>query len=376
MTSLTPEQAAAKAMFKKHPVSIVTGGPGYGKTTLLGELLGKDVVLCGPTGAAAERLIKQTGEEAHVIDAILYNKELIKQFKNCKLIIDECSMVSIELAAKILHTLQPKKVLFIGDPNQLAPVNSVSILSTILGIPEIPRVTLTVNLRQESIHSALYVNLRDMKMSYEDLSFKVHRVNHMQIVDTVVALFKIEPSQIIALTNATCKILNEATTNQNAKLIGKGFRVGDSVQCKVNKYGQVKGKKKLLVANGSMGFMQANGSVDYNNGFVDKRTRDKYGNETWSTTFDHSRCITIYNSQGSEFASAVILVLDKIREDFDFSQLYTAISRARFKVHIVGVHQTIQKAFASTYQPEIDPLVTESFNDERIRLLHKTSSSH
>jgi exodeoxyribonuclease V alpha subunit len=160
---LSSEQQAAVVGISEKPFSILTGGPGCGKTTttrVLVKLLlamRKKVVLAAPTGRAAQRMSEVIGNEAKTIHRILEWAPDKNRFKRSEedplrvdfLIVDECSMLDISLAAALLKAVPTTaQVLFIGDPDQLPSVGAGNVLHDLLEVPAIPSFRLTKVFRQ------------------------------------------------------------------------------------------------------------------------------------------------------------------------------------------------------------------------------------
>ncbi|MGQ3685676.1 MAG: SF1B family DNA helicase RecD2 [Candidatus Loosdrechtia sp.] len=161
--SLSGEQQAAVAGISQKSFSILTGGPGCGKTTatrVLVKLLlamQKKVILAAPTGRAAQRMSEVIGSEARTIHRLLEWSPDKNRFKRSEenplpvdfLIVDECSMLDISLAAALLRAVpMTAQVLFIGDPDQLPSVGAGNVLHDLLKVPSIPCFLLTKIFRQ------------------------------------------------------------------------------------------------------------------------------------------------------------------------------------------------------------------------------------
>lgn len=159
--ALSEEQAEAVKGVVQHQFSILTGGPGCGKTTTtlvivrLLEAMHKNVLLAAPTGRAAQRMSEVIGREAKTIHRLLewkggqfqMNEE--SKLKTDFLIVDECSMLDISLTAALLKAVpNPCQVLFIGDPDQLPSVGAGNVLKDIISSEVIPCFRLTQVFRQ------------------------------------------------------------------------------------------------------------------------------------------------------------------------------------------------------------------------------------
>lgn len=295
----TPEQALAINRFFHHPVSVITGGPGSGKTTVVKflELPGKRHLICAPTGCAASRIHNATRREAHVISKIEYSAALIEEYKGCVLIVDEASMVGIGVCVRLFASLQPQKLVVIGDARQLTCIGENPLLNTLLQCGGVLPITcLTQNLRQRNAESGLAKTLRTLgtrewKGPVQDCSlrFKLYASDNEAIMAAAMDFDK--ATQMLAFSNDVCNQLNHATQNKQVP----------RVVCIENAYVD----SKLFVANGITGVMNSNGDVVYNNGAIDKKRR----NGSHSTRFKDARCITVHKAQGSEFSVKGIVVI-------------------------------------------------------------------
>lgn len=161
--NLSEEQRDSISGIVKSPFSVLTGGPGCGKTTTTRVLVSllvameKKVLLAAPTGRAAQRMAEVIGVEAKTLHRLLEWNPQINGFKknqkeplDCDfLIIDECSMLDISLAAAVMKALTPStQLLFIGDPDQLPAVGAGNVLADCLRSERVPRFRLTQIFRQ------------------------------------------------------------------------------------------------------------------------------------------------------------------------------------------------------------------------------------
>ncbi len=348
-------------------IGILTGGPGCGKTSLIKHLFliePEKTCLLASTGNAVDRLVHvidaDTGLSAQIctLARATSSPNLIEQFKNWSFIVDESSMVSIEDAFNVLQVLLPKKLLFVGDINQLPCVNAVSILTTLCQIEKIPRVHLTENLRQLHVHKALCKNLAMMgTMNFIPIADEDSFILH-EDTNPVKCALDIYSSlggnaQMIAFTKAECQRLIDATVDTSAPKLSapfRQFRIGDRVQCTRNHYQKKTGK--LQVANGTMGIITKRG-VEYDNGF-----QCKYG----ETYFTCSRCINVHQSQGNEFDVPGIIILSPWRAEEQLKIVYTAISRFKERVHIIYKNKReLANIFKGPFQHRVDHKIIDFF---------------
>lgn len=185
--ALSDEQADAAKRVVQHRFSILTGGPGCGKTTTtlvivrLLEAMNKNVVLAAPTGRATQRMSEVIGREAKTIHRLLewkggeFQKNEDTPLKADFLILDECSMLDISLTASLLKAVPENcQVLFIGDPDQLPSVGAGNVIKDIIASDVIPCFRLTKVFRQakESMIIKFAHEINKGKTPYIDSPFK------------------------------------------------------------------------------------------------------------------------------------------------------------------------------------------------------------
>lgn len=208
--NLSEEQKKAVKMVFKNKVSIITGGPGTGKTTIIKMLINlfkyekMDFALCAPTGRAAKRITETTGEEAKTLhrflelgkvdeDGVNLNYEVMR-IKQDVVIVDEMSMVDIILMNYLSKALQEKtRLILIGDSDQLPSVGPGSVLKDLIDSGEIPTQKLTQIYRQAAesqiITNAHKINMgnQEIDLNKKDGDFFFIRENNLlsQIVELI-----------------------------------------------------------------------------------------------------------------------------------------------------------------------------------------------
>jgi len=369
-------EAIEKAVSEK--MLVITGSPGTGKSTILNLIIkifekeNKRVLLGAPTGRASKRLSEATGREAKTIHRLLnYNPKLNKFLKNESnpvdaemVIIDEASMLDITLMKNLLSAIKPRTgIIFVGDIDQLPAVGPGNVLSDLIGSGVIPVIELKKIYRQESesliIHNAHKV--RDGQFPYigkpkNNDFFFIEKNTSEEAVSLILNLltkkipesFNYDPLreiQVLVPTNKGIVGVNNLNSrlqdvlNPNIKKVQKG-----SVQYRLNdKVIQLKNNYEKDIYNGDIGFingidMEAEEiSIDY-----DGRTVNYSFFELDEISLSYA--ITIHKSQGSEFKCVVIPILTSHYMLLQRNLLYTAITRARELVIIVGSKKAIGMA--------------------------------
>lgn len=357
----------------RHRLLIVTGGPGVGKTTILNTVLAivraKDirVVLAAPTGRAAKRMTESTGIEAKTLHRLLeyqgegqWGRNRSKPLSGDLFVLDECSMIDAPLMAHFLSALPPgAHLLIVGDADQLPSVGPGMVLGDMIGSGVVPCVRLTEIFRQAAdsriILSAHDINagrVPDLKPHKESDFFFLEHPDPEDLRQTLVELVRtrlparygFDPaSDIQVLTPMNRNTLGTQALNQalqgalnppnetkyEVDRFGITFRVGDKVIQTHNNYDKE-------VFNGDIGFITAidtdplklrvrfegDRSVDYEPGELDE--------------LQLAYALTIHKSQGSEFPCVVIPVSTQHYVLLERSLIYTAVTRARKLVVIVG----------------------------------------
>ena len=382
-------------------VTVITGGPGTGKTTTINTLLkyfemeGMDIELAAPTGRAAKRMSEATGYEARTIHRMLEfmgipgeNSDTSVQFQRNEsnpldadvIVIDEMSMVDIHLMYALLKAVPVgARLILVGDANQFPSVGPGNVLRDIIDSGSFHVVKLTRIFRQEEA-SDIVVNahrihageLIDADKRSRDFLF-VKRRDANSIINAAITLVKdklpsyvnAKPFDIQVMTpmrkgilgvenlNKILQVfLNPASSDKKEKTFPQGiFREGDKImQIKNNyqvewetrnKYG-IPVEKGSGVFNGDMGIIREINlfseemEVEFDEGRI-VRYAFKQADE-----LELAYAITVHKSQGSEYPAVVIPVLIGPRMLMNRNLIYTAVTRARSCVCIVGLPEAFQ----------------------------------
>lgn len=374
-------------------VLLITGGPGTGKTTILKgilSLLGQmqlKCVLAAPTGRAAKRLTEVTGEEASTIHRLLeagiepetgkmvFVRDESNPLKADAIIVDEMSMVDVLLMDSLLRAVPPgKRLIFVGDPDQLPPVGPGFPFGDALRSEAVPSVRLTEIFRQaqqsQIVMNAHRVNQGELPQfrNRDTDCFFLECKSEEEMNRTIVGLCATRlpknmgiPADQIQVLSPTRKggvgtaslnmalqaALNPPAPTKNERKFGDfSFRVGDRVMQIRNNY-DILWKKTDGSAIGTGIF----------NGDVGSITRIDAQAETMTVVFDDREAdydfaqlgelepayaMTVHKSQGSEYRAVVLSAWNGHPNLMSRSVLYTAITRARELLIIVGRRETVK----------------------------------
>lgn len=380
---------------------VVTGGPGTGKTTTINAMIEYfeskdfDIMLAAPTGRAAKRMTEATGCEAKTIHRLLEmngnpdDEERQKGFaKNREnpleadvVIVDEVSMVDIGLLHALLAAIVPgTHLVLVGDKNQLPSVGPGSVLKDIIQSKKVPVVELSKIFRQAT-QSDIVVNAHKINQGIPVTTdnkskdfFFLKRESANIIISNVIELVQHKmPKYVDAPQNEIQvlspmrkgllgverlnKILQEYLNPKAASKAEKEFgeriyRVGDKVMQIKNNYQlewEITTKFGLVVDKGTGVFNGDTGVISGINTYnktlevlYDGMKKVQYQFQMLEE-LDHAYAITIHKSQGSEYPAVVIPLLTGPRLLFNRNLLYTAITRAKQCVTIVGDENIFQE---------------------------------
>ncbi|MDH6226904.1 MULTISPECIES: ATP-dependent RecD-like DNA helicase [Streptomyces] len=380
---LAPEQEAAVRLALTEKVAVLTGGPGCGKSFTVRSIVElarakrAKVVLAAPTGRAAKRLAELTGAEASTVHRLLELKpggdaayDQDRPLDADLVVVDEASMLDLLLANKLVKAVGPgAHLLFVGDVDQLPSVGAGEVLRDLLadGGP-IPSVRLTRVFRQAQqsgvVTNAHRINagrppvtdgLKDFFLFVEDDTEEAGRLTVDVAARRLPARFGLDPRRDVQVlapmhrgpagAGALNGLLQQAVTPARPGLPekrfgGRVFRVGDKVTQIRNNY--EKGKNGVF--NGTVGVVT---SLD-----PDEQRLTVLTDEDEEVPYDfdeldelaHAYAVTIHRSQGSEYPAVVVPVTTGAWMMLQRNLLYTAVTRAKKLVVLVGSRKAIGQA--------------------------------
>jgi exodeoxyribonuclease V alpha subunit len=379
VNELSVEQQSAIDMALTHPVSILTGGPGTGKTTCLKALIDaleaqrKKYALASPTGRAAKRLAEATGRQARTIHRLLEYSPL-EGFKHNEnnlldpdfLVVDEASMLDLLLTNHLLKAVRTgTHVLFVGDVDQLPSVGAGDVLRDLIRSGIAPVTRLSTIFRQAAnskiITNAHLINQGRLPVfsqgdgdfylfSAEDAEtaadwvikivteripqkFGYDAVRDIQVISPIYR----GPAGVTVLNDRLQEKLNPASGNKpERRLFGTVFRLGDKVMQTRNNYDKD-------VYNGDIGFIQGMDMIEQTLTVnIDGRTVTFEWSETDQLTLAY--VVSVHKAQGSEFPAVVMPVVTQHYTMLQRNLLYTAITRARNLCVLAGSRKAIGMA--------------------------------
>ena len=375
--TLAPSQQEAIALALRSKMTVITGGPGVGKTTIVNAILrilaakGVQLLLCAPTGRAAKRMTEATGMEAKTIHRLLEFDPKAFEFKRDQenplecdlLVVDESSMVDVMLMQSLVNAIPDSAALLIvGDIDQLPSVGPGQVLADIIGSGTVPVVRLTEVFRQAAqsriITTAHQINqgrIPDLGkvegetdfyfMPADDPEDAVPKIINLvgKHIPRKFGLDPIRDVQVLCPMNrggVGARSLNielQAALNPNptAKVerFGWTFAPGDKVM-------QIENDYDKDVFNGDIGYIQAVDTVE-GELIVDFDGREVSYQFGELDTLVPAYAATIHKSQGSEYPAVVIPVMTQHYAMLQRNLLYTGLTRGKKLVILVGQRKAI-----------------------------------
>lgn len=372
-TILSKSQIEAIKMCFSNPLSIITGGPGTGKTTVLKSILDiysriakkKDVLLAAPTGLAARRMADATGNVAVTLHSALglFHKdeddEIIEECNDDNrlnadfIVIDESSMLDMKLMNILMDKVKDNvHILFVGDVDQLPSVGAGNVLREMINCDLIATTHLDTVFRQTEMSriavNAHSINDGQVRLNYgndfsfidtnsENIAEEIKRIYKEEITEVgienvqVLSPFKKRGSSGTIILNEIIRdMVNPKNSNNQLTSNSKSFRIGDKV---------MQTKNTENICNGDIGFVKGIAEnedgekmleVEFSGARIEKYLPDDLDK------LELAYSITIHKSQGSEFSTVIIPILKEQYIMLRRNLIYTAVTRAKKKIVLVG----------------------------------------
>ena len=402
----SPNQRDAIVRALETGVFVITGGPGTGKTTIINcilELLSgeNEVLLCAPTGRAAKRMTEATGAEAKTIHRLLeYGGEEGVFARNDEhpleadcIIADEASMIDLMLMRSLLRAIEPgTRLILVGDADQLPSVGAGNVLGDILASGAVPCARLTDIYRQSEtsriVMNAHLINRGEMPLLNEkdtDFFFE-RRASYADTAQSVLGLvtrrlpaylgYEKEKAASLAVRNiqvlaparkGECGVnslnillqeaLNPPSPRKPQLTWGETlFRLGDKVIQTKNDY-RIEWTKETPqgteegqgIFNGDVGFITAMDPENTSLTVLFDEEKEVVYEAGDLENLEPAYCLSVHKSQGSEFPAVVMPVIGGPPMLLTRNLLYTAMTRARELVVLVGSEDVIRRMVANDH---------------------------
>lgn len=372
---IAPEQRNAVKVALASAVTLLIGGPGTGKTTIEQFIIevferynpDKEILLVAPTGKAARRMSEACGRPACTVHKALNvsaGEEVLESSVSLTaglVLIDEASMLDAQVCFALFKAIQTgAQVVIVGDTNQLPSVGAGNVLYELIESKVIPIAELVTVYRQKA-GSTIAVNCARVKRGNTDLDYSdtftfQEAATEEEAVKLILEAYDAELAKGLTADDicllspyrrSTLTGVNQINPLLQKKFIPEGapclkykeksFYLGDRVMSMVNKDD---------IANGDTGYItkmdEKSFSIDYGDGRVHDYRKNDLRN------FDLAYAITIHKSQGCEFKTCIIVLMNDHVAGLNRNILYTGLSRSKQQLYLIGQTQAIQTAILTS----------------------------
>jgi exodeoxyribonuclease V alpha subunit len=375
---LTDQQQGAVKAALTSKVSVLTGGPGTGKTTTLQMVINallaekRTFRLASPTGRAAKRLTEATGQPASTIHRMLgympdggFDYDEDNPLDADMFIVDEASMIDLALFYNLLKAIRPHShLMLVGDIDQLPSVGAGNVLRDVIdsGLAHVTRLETIFRQSEDSLivvnaHRVNHGQMPHVQNESRDFFFFREEdperaaelvvdivqnrlptkfgVDPLDEVQVIAPMYR-GPVGVNALNDALQVALNGSSRNAEKKLGGRLFRAGDKVM-------QIKNNYEKEVFNGDIGRISG---IDFDDNELEVVIDGRYIYYEFSEIdqLTHAYCISTHRSQGGEYPVVVIPLLTQHYMMLQRNLLYTAITRAKQICVLVGTPKAMHMA--------------------------------
>jgi len=390
--ALAPSQLAAIIGLLGSRVTVITGGPGTGKTTLVRAILAVldseadlDLALCAPTGRAARRLTESTGRAASTIHRLIeadpnrgFGRHADRPIEADLVIVDEVSMVDTLLMHALLQAMpQDAALILVGDVEQLPPVGPGQPLADIIACGFVPVFRLSEIFRQaaesgivRNAHAIIRGEMPAFKSAASPDCFGIRAIDAEDAIAKLIDLvcrriperFEFDPIadiQVLAPVNRGATGIQRLNDRLRAALNPRPSvtleRAG-TVYATADKVMQIENDNTREVYNGDVGRIVA---IDRQTRIVDVRFEDKtllYGADDLDQ-LQPAYAVTVHKAQGSEYPAVVLLLMREHGRMLRRQLLYTAMTRARRLLVVIAQGDALERAVKSPLPPRRSLLI-------------------
>lgn len=357
--SLIKEQNDAIRLLMTGGITILTGGPGTGKTTTLKTLVEayngnyehRSICLAAPTGKAARRLTEAIGDgryDAHTLDSLIWKYKFSGQKIDIDLcIIDESSMLSIETFKEFLKYINPLQIILVGDTDQLPSIGAGNILHDLIAMG-LPTARLTRNFRSDEgstiNYNANVIRNKSTEFKFDkDFRFLSSDITRDGDIERFASLLYSRNSVILTPYRYEAEKINRLIHERMFHT--EGYEIGDRVMF-------LKNRRDRGYVNGDTGVITDIIDRHYAIRIDNLERTEIYIPCNHTDDISYAYALTVHKSQGSEYDTVIILIPTGSSKVFSRKLLYTAVTRAKENVTMIGDRLELDKLVLSTNEEE------------------------